>query len=253
MKRVYLDESGFTGTHLLDAEQPVYTVATVILDESEADDLKRRHFGTYQGPELKFSRLKRQPRHLRASNDLLEELLDRRAVKLSAADKRFVLIAKMFDLITEPLLHALGHDAYQDGFLADFASQVYLLLDGRDPVTLTRAMQAFVQLCENPSEAHRQGYIAAMRAFPDDLSELLETVLIQPAEVMNLDVLRVELPEGPLGIVLTCGLVPVINACREVPSRPLSVIYDRSKVMQHSLSLWNWYLSPHLPPRQIGV
>lgn len=113
---IFLDESGYTGQDLLNGDQRVFVLATLGLSEQECNELKSRHFGRVGSREIKYSSLARRPRQQRMVLRFLREVLDRHAVvKVSFADKRFVLLTKMVDLLTENAMHEDGVDLYENG------------------------------------------------------------------------------------------------------------------------------------------
>ena len=86
-----MDESGNTGQNLLDSEQPIFALASVLLTETDAGDLVTRVLGT-SGPEAKFTSLRRSRRGRARVLDLFNSpLLTSETVKLAAYHKRFAL------------------------------------------------------------------------------------------------------------------------------------------------------------------
>ena len=57
---IYCDEAGFTGNNMLDTEQPIFTYASVAMDQTEAKDLimriRQRHH--IKAEELKGAQLR---------------------------------------------------------------------------------------------------------------------------------------------------------------------------------------------------
>ena len=56
-RTIYCDESGFTGYNLLDPAQPVFAVASAVVDERRAEEILKHSFPRYQGPEFKFANI----------------------------------------------------------------------------------------------------------------------------------------------------------------------------------------------------
>lgn len=75
MKTVAFDEAGNSGENLLDPEQPVFVLAAVCLEESEADSICSTALGCGQATELKFAALRRRPR----GQQTILEIFDARA------------------------------------------------------------------------------------------------------------------------------------------------------------------------------
>lgn len=115
MRVVAIDESGNTGQNLLDAEQPIFALASVLLAEQEADELVREVLGT-SGREAKFTALRRSRRGRARLLELFSSpLLSKETVKLAAYHKRFALCAHLVDLLVEPAARHDGLDLYEGG------------------------------------------------------------------------------------------------------------------------------------------
>lgn len=145
---VAADESGSTGDRLIDP-QGVFAHASVRIDDATAEpllaDLRQQARAT-QSSEAKFDQFKKR-RGRKALADALGPggALDGRVV-ITIADKRFLIVSKMIDLLVEELTHERGINLYAGGTARDFA--VTLFRDGPrglgelwDPL-----MEAFVSL-----------------------------------------------------------------------------------------------------------
>lgn len=111
----YFDESGNTGARLLDADQPVFTLAAVRCDAAVATELIAPIKGG--ALEVKYSKVRGRPRGQQAILEALSSpLLDQVSVLLFPVDKRFYLACQMVDKIIEPAWYDRGHDLYaRDG------------------------------------------------------------------------------------------------------------------------------------------
>lgn len=74
--QIYCDESGFTGNRLLDADQPIFTFASVASNEEEAQFIVEKIIKDYgiQNGEIKSGNLVKNPKGLRALDEILEIL-----------------------------------------------------------------------------------------------------------------------------------------------------------------------------------
>ena len=61
-RTVYFDESGYTGTDLLNPDQPYFTVASADLDDHEARTILYQSFPDYKGKEFKSARMYHRPK-----------------------------------------------------------------------------------------------------------------------------------------------------------------------------------------------
>lgn len=108
---VAFDESGNTGQNLLDAAQPVFTLASIAMRDAEAASLIDE--ATDAAGEAKFARLrstnKGRERLLRL---LSSPLLNPSTVRVGAYHKSFMITTKIVDMLVESLLHDHGYDLY---------------------------------------------------------------------------------------------------------------------------------------------
>ncbi|MEQ6886229.1 DUF3800 domain-containing protein [Salicola sp. Rm-C-2C1-2] len=112
---VAFDESGNTGSDLLNADQPVFCLASTSLSSSDADEILYA-VRTAQASEVKYSRLKRSASGRGKILKLLaDERLDGSNVKTTFYHKRFMVVTKVVDLLVETLAHRDGIDLYKDG------------------------------------------------------------------------------------------------------------------------------------------
>lgn len=130
MPTIYFDESGQTGTNLLDRDQPFFAIGSTDLAENEASGMLARHFAGRQGKELKANRLIGQSTGRRQFLGFLDELGDQ-AERVCGAriHKRFTVLAKMVDHLVEPVLRDRGFDFYAGDYAAKFANTTYFAFD----------------------------------------------------------------------------------------------------------------------------
>ena len=62
-KTLFFDESGYTGNNMLDQNQPVFTLATLDIQNCEARELLENSFQDYSGAEFKFIKIGAQKRY----------------------------------------------------------------------------------------------------------------------------------------------------------------------------------------------
>ncbi len=110
---VAFDESGNTGSDLLNQEQPVFALASTAISNVEADRLLAP-VRTPQTLEVKFSRLKKTAAGRRRVIEFLRELTEAN-IKISFFHKRFLVVTKIVDLLIETMAHLDGVDLYKDG------------------------------------------------------------------------------------------------------------------------------------------
>jgi hypothetical protein len=110
---IYFDESGNTGTNLLDSTQPIFALGSCDFTEKECqkllDPLLNR--GAH---EVKFVNLKRRSSGQEKIIDLLQNsLVTPRRVMFSVFNKKFVIVTKIVDDLIENTVSRFGYDLYQ--------------------------------------------------------------------------------------------------------------------------------------------
>ncbi|HEY1257110.1 MAG TPA: DUF3800 domain-containing protein [Terracidiphilus sp.] len=113
---IFCDESGFTGNQLLDAQQQIFTYATVAIASIEAKELITQIRKKYklQGDELKGGDLIKQTRGSRAVTEILQELNGK--FRFAVHLKPYALASKLFEYIFEPAFSSCNSIFYEINF-----------------------------------------------------------------------------------------------------------------------------------------
>jgi len=100
---LFLDESGFTGSRLLDVNQPVFAYASVAIEERRAWEIldRARKDHPVQMPELKAQKLLSSERGRSLVAQVLAEIDGRYSFVVQ--NKRVVLCGKLFEYVFEPV------------------------------------------------------------------------------------------------------------------------------------------------------
>ncbi|WP_156966205.1 DUF3800 domain-containing protein [Paraburkholderia bannensis] len=112
MRELFCDESGNTGVDLLNAEQPLFALASACLDSDRAAEMVR--------PLLRQKQVEAKYTKLRGSREGQAALLQffslpdltTATAKALVVDKRFYLIAQLVDKLIEPPVYENGLDLY---------------------------------------------------------------------------------------------------------------------------------------------
>lgn len=121
---IAFDESGNTGSNLLDKDQPVFVLASVRLTINQALELK----GLIEASsvELKFNRLKKHYKfHPQIISLLNHELITKDAVQLAIFHKDYCISAYTVDRIIEPLAYNDKFDFYENGLNIAFTNLLH--------------------------------------------------------------------------------------------------------------------------------
>ncbi|WP_235048465.1 hypothetical protein [Halomonas sp. PBN3] len=120
-----IDESGYTGFDLLNAEQPFQGAAAVSINDEEAERLIKEHFPSLQATELKYQALSRRPKNHPRLLGLLGDIHTNYKCVTYVCDKRFLLLLIFLDYAVEPFYFERGIDFYADGQNYSLASLLY--------------------------------------------------------------------------------------------------------------------------------
>lgn len=118
------DESGNTGSDLLDKEQPVFVLASVKLTLGQAKELKSI-FKT-NSSELKFNRLKKYYKyHEQIISFLNHDIISNETVNLALFHKEYCICVHTVDRLIEPLAYRDGLDFYENGLNLAFTNLLF--------------------------------------------------------------------------------------------------------------------------------
>jgi hypothetical protein len=247
---VVFDESGHTGANLLDPNQPVFVLASVLVSDDEATSLL--HDG---GRESKFSSLKNSQagRH-RIVEILNSPVLGEGRLVMSGMHKPFMAVAKMVDLLVEPLARRDGLDLYERGANIALANMWHLCLPvflGREPFALIQAR--FVAMVRTPTpKTIGEFYTAVERAyllhqekeFSTELATLLATrpIAERDANVWNDSQLDPSIPSFVQHASVWTGRLRTA----------FTIMHDQSKPLKNAEALLQAMMNTSEQPREIG-
>jgi len=120
-----IDESGYTGFDLLNADQSFQGAAAVAISNDDAVYLIKEHFPRMQAPELKYRDLARRPGNHQRLCSLLGAILAEYKCVTYICDKRFLLVLMFLEYAVEPYYYKRGLDFYKDGQNYALASLLY--------------------------------------------------------------------------------------------------------------------------------
>jgi Protein of unknown function (DUF3800) len=257
LPRVYVDESNSTGENLLDPSQPVFSIAAVSVQDDLATALVDNV--TSQLPkghgEPKYTALAKTG-HGRAA--LLEcyKKIPRDGARFYVAHKRFMVEAKMVDLLIEPRAHKDGYNIYEDGAAVALAN----LIDIAGPVlgeklAYDKMLSTFVKAVRGNSQATVDDLFATIDNYCQTATpKWRETIdlfmyMRDEAEELIEDVARGRLRDE-LDPAIPCLAALVWDVGQRIGQFVL--IHDTSKVVaKHALTLLNTnkLLDPTRPGR----
>lgn len=121
----FFDESGNTGADFLHQAQPIFALACTTLSPDSAKALTPPLLRQSQA-EVKYSKLKHYASGRKSVIDFLNlDIISQENFLVSAADKRFTIVAQFVDKIIEPSLHKDGIDMYANDMAANLAAMLH--------------------------------------------------------------------------------------------------------------------------------
>jgi hypothetical protein len=175
-----IDESGYTGFDLLNADQRFQGASVIAVSDEDAARLIKEHFPRLQASELKYRSLSRRPANHQRLLSLQRGLLTHYKSVTYVCDKRFLLVLMFVDYAVEPFYYERGINFYENGQNYAMAS----LLTMAWPTLLGRAafdtmLAAFQQAAKEKTPEALKTLVTATRAtrwreFPEALGPLAQ-------------------------------------------------------------------------------
>lgn len=255
MTTIYIDESGFTGDDLYNPDQRYFVIASTLIGDDEAEQILRRCFPRYQGPEFKFTNIWKRGTHRNGLRSFAKEVpgLANR-VFVYIIDKRFSLLIKMFDYLVEPGFYEAGLDWYADGWGMRYMNVVHrdLLRHGSEELydETVRMWDAFAR---SPSEAtlasfaaHVEATIAASAPPLSSMFDLLRKGL------MHFRARNPKLEEfADSSEIQVTSVFSTMIYWRQQRSEDFDLVHDESSAFLKQRGLWEAMLRDDVEPQLI--
>ena len=249
MRTFYVDESGYTGEDLLNADQPVFAQGTNDFTTGEANKIIASTFSGIAAAELKYSRLAKS----RRNQDRIVELIriiagDPTRAAFWISHKEFAMMTFIVDWWLEPFAYQRGLNLYKDGGNLAMTNMLYSCLPGfwsagfrhRLLLLFQRMMRARTRdiYIECESFVHR----AISKATGEQI-ELIRYFWLSFEALGHQHIL--ELPNRVLDLALP-GLVFIGHTWRSRHGEDLELVHDQSTNMAKRKWLWDALSSPSI-------
>ncbi|WP_144981070.1 DUF3800 domain-containing protein [Halomonas sp. C22] len=166
---IYFDESGNTGSNLLDKDQTIFTLASCQYSDAEAEKLLGL-IGSKSAHEIHFKRLKRR----KAGQDgivrlMSSKLICKDKIAINIFHKEFMLASKIVDILIEHMMHLRGEDLYLNGQNIALSNMLYYCLGAFcDDDSLKEMYDSFIKMIkEQTDEAIDDFYNSVESLIPD--------------------------------------------------------------------------------------
>ena len=251
---LFLDESGYTGSDLINREQPFFTLASTNISDADARLLLTSCFGS-RTQEVKFVKLAKSAGGRAKIVEFVRALDPSRGnCAFFTYEKQFLLNANLIDFWLEPMMHEDGVNLYERGANIALNNVTYLTLgaclgrDGRRELfrkfqVMTRdrtqfAYDSFWDSLEKSTHEH------------DLLKEIFRGLLVARHRLGYRHL--VGLPSGMLDPG-NYGLLETVQHWRKMlPGDEFVVVHDDSKFHQKQRKFWEAVLSQANPAAVVG-
>jgi len=158
---IYFDESGNTGSNLLDPNQPVFTLASCIFSNEEAQQLLKL-VDSKSPHEAHFKNLRRRKSGQDGIIRLMRsKLVDAKNVKINIFLKEFMITTKIVDILIEHMLHLIGEDLYLNGRNIALSNMLYYCLPTFCDADLVQSMyRSFVTMIREQGQEDIDNFYA---------------------------------------------------------------------------------------------
>lgn len=251
VKRIYFDESGFTGYNLLDPAQPVFAIASTDIEPGLAEDCLKRAFPKYKGEEFKFGNIIKSTNKsgLISLGTLLKPYANR--IFLYITDKKFAAFVKLIDFLIEPSITHAGYDFYADGYCQKYANYIYfgLTIISKSSV-YDELVASYLKFSRNPSKVALKllsTEIDGLKSIVDIevkpfLDEMIQGCMILEA-IIDMETFK-ETNELQLTTMLA-----IISYWRQHNQEDFSIIHDESSNFFRQRETWQAITNPDVPPQ----
>ncbi len=239
-QKVYFDESGFTGDHLLDKKQNNFTYASVATDEDGAKNFVEYLLKKYkvQGNELKGKNLIKHNDGRKAIDEIFEHYKGK--IKVSVSNKKYALAGKFFEYIFEPCISDISWLFYEINFHRFIANILYVEFTAQgagaeeifiefEELMRTQDESKLQTLFNSSSHNDNSPILILIREFAQNqIEKIREDLLIRPGDGIN---------KWILDLTGTALFFLLANWGQEFEQ--LTAICDKSKPLQDNLERYN--------------
>jgi hypothetical protein len=252
---IYFDESGNTGTELLDPQQPYFTTGSTDIPEDEAADIIKRCFPRHKAAELKSKEIFKRHQGRQAFLSFAKEVaLQPERFVATKINKRFTVLCKMVDHLTEPVLHAAGYDFYKDDYAARYANMAYFafenFLSKEDSTALFKAYNAFARSPDANLLHVLQTTLKDVESNAPEGPDMFLSLMVEGANRLDGTDLSSLADSNDIHVT---SLVSSMGHWQSRHTAPFAVYHDESMHFFSRSERWSEMTDPNHPPQVIQV
>lgn len=256
MPVIFVDEAGYTGENLLDANQPVFALSSLCLPEEECQELKDKYFGEIKATEIKYSLVKRNPLQQQALLDFLNDIRNRaEAVKLVIVNKKYAVLTKIVDLIVEPAMRREGLDLYDRGGNIAFSNLLYHILpvmEGKE--FFDKVLNLFQKMMRSRrlyDYVVFYGTVLGHKYKHSDSEQVFKFAMLGGYRDVGLQILNS--PKRTLDLAVTSALTLMALWRKDIKDGSgITLIHDRSSQMAGQRHIWDALVDPKISAQEVG-
>jgi hypothetical protein len=251
---VWVDESGHTGEDLMNADQPVFVLASSNVGTDAATDLARTYFGGVKATELKHGALAGRERGRRRILAFLRDPRIEGALAVDLWHREFTLFTTLVDFWVEEAMRRDGIDLYNRGANIGLSNLTYLVLMTLLPRHVFRQhMLRYQTMMRTRTREAYSRFWVPFRALFDVADGLLRDNLLWfiGAEA-RLGLKRFLTFPARMLSVTQSSLLTHVDRWSTRSSRPLRVVHDTSSALAKHKWALDAILTADSPPIEIG-
>jgi len=241
---IFLDESGNTGSNIIDEDQPIFTLSGCKFTEKESSRLIELT-GSRSPIEAHFKKLKRRKSGQDGIIRLMKHsLINTDRVKVELFHKKFMVTTKIVDLLIEHMMHLRGEDLYLNGAniaLSNMWFYCFPTFCGEEQVQ--SMYKSFVKMIQEQTENRINEFYHSVaellnscthESFKQDIQMILSTQLIIDDALNGIekDALDPSIP------ALFCQCLN----WGEIHPKGFHIIHDDSQTLEKQRSLFAQYM-----------
>lgn len=251
---IYFDESGNSGTNLLDKEQPIFLLFSHDYTLEQATEILRPLLEVSKAIELHFKNLKKWPKSQKALLECLNhEMINESSIYHYFAHKEFMVVIQIVDQLIETVLYSNGIDIYKGGRNISMANLIYIM--GKN----VWDRDLFEKMCRDFVAWFRSNDIQKSEVFYDTVAQLAATLsneeekmLIRLIAMSRLErsVIQDSWTKYTLDATLSC----FIDHCQfwaKKYGKPFDIVFDNSKQIDYWTDMIK-FMTDSLPTQEVG-
>jgi hypothetical protein len=235
MDKLFVDESGYTGFDLLNAQQQFQGAAAIRITDFEAENLIKKHFPKSKSQELKYRNLAKKEKNWNALIDLQKDILSNYLSLSYVCNKKYLLILMFLDIAVEPFYFERGIDFYENGNNYSIASLLYYAapsLWGKKQ--FDNVIHLFQHAVKTKTDIAVQSLIQSIKLLRwEELPECWGPLALEDSECIKS--IKSEYADTDAAFIVLFSLVSRIEIITE---NKYEVVHDKSRnLLQYNLKL----------------